>query len=482
MKRKIAMLIALILVCLVPVTAFAEGTDTSPSPSAQASTSQPPAQQQSSIYLDNQNVYQGMDKAYQAGYSPIVSNGTAVVVLPLLVSTALKDNSLTVTPSLGTPGSSPFVFNNYQKNVTLANQPVNGGTGTVSCYLVRFDLALASGRIDGSYPVVIDASGQLPDGTPVTASFTAYVTVTDGKDPNAPVSTPTPVVTETPTSEPKVIVSDSQVDHQPVQAGQDFAMTITLKNTSTIKSVQNMTVTATSDCTTMEFTDKSNTFYFSKLGKGSTAQITLHLKGDLTTAPGTYHINLALGYDDSDAKPQTGAGSAEISIGQDIHVEMDAPMMPKDVNVGDNFPLQLNVMNLSRAKAYNVRCVLNVPGLIAAGSAFIGNLEAGTAGQSSLNIFAGTKDNGSNGPYGLAQGKITLTYEDQNGKQYSTDYTVSTTIDQPTVQTSAQQSKATPQTASEWWISLAAAGGVIGGLAAFYIIKKKRRLKKDEEN
>ena len=480
MKRKIAVLIALILVCLAPVTAFAEGTDASPSVSVQAPTGEPTAEQ-GSIYLDNQNIYQGMDKAYQSGYSPLVSNGTAVVVLPLLANIALKDNSLTVTPNLGTPGTSPFVFTNYQKTVTLANQPVNGGNGTVEGYLVRFDLALASGRVNGSYPIVIDAVGQLADGSPVNASFTEYVTITDGKDPNAPTPTPTPQATETPTSEPKVIVFDSVIDHQPVKAGEDFAMAITLKNTSSIKSVQNMTVTATSDCTTLLFNDKSSTFYFNKLAKGGMVQMTLHLKADMTTAPGTYHINLAMGYDDPEAKPLTGAGTAEVSIGQDTRVEMDAPQMPKNVNVGDNLPMQLNVMNLSRAKVYNVRCVLNVPGLNAAGSAYIGSLEAGTAGQGTLNIFVGTKDTGDSGPYGLAQGKITLSYEDQNGKQYSADYDVSTTIDQPAVQTSTQRSKATPETASEWWISLLITGGVIGGLAALYIIKKRRGLKKDEK-
>lgn len=472
MKRKIAWMLALILICMFPAAAFAEGGDTGGGASA--------SQTQGSLYLDNQNVYDGMDKAYQSGYSPQVGNGTAVIVLPVLSSTPLKDNVLTVTPDLGSPSSSPFVFNNYQKTVTLADQPVNGGAGTVSSYLVRFDLALASGRVNGSYPVVVQAAGQLADGTPVTALFTAYVTVTDGKDPNAPAPTPAPPAVETPTSEPKVIVSDSQADHQPVQAGEDFTITVTLKNTSSIKGVQNMTVAATSDCTTLQFTDKSTTFYFDKLKKGGTVQMTLHLKADMSTAPGTYHINLAMSYDNSEAKPLTGAGTAEFSVGQDIRVEMDAPQMPKDVNVGDTFPLQLNVMNLSRAKAYNIRCVLDVPGLVAAGSAFIGNLDTGTAGQGAITVMVGTIA-GSGGQYGFTKGKITLSYEDQNGKQYSADYEVSTTIGQQVVQTSTQQTDVNPQTASEWWVSLLIAGGVIGALAALYILRKKRRFKKDEE-
>lgn len=495
MKKIYALILALMMICILPATVFARETgddstqnaETVQTPSVQSADAGSGGQQaQGAFYLDNQNVYDGMDKAYQSGYTPAVGNGMAVVVFPVLTTAGLKDNKLTVTPDLGDTATSPFVFTNYQKTVDLVTQPVNGGSSEVSCYLARFDLALSGGRINGSYPVVVEVKGQLADGSEVNALFTVYVTITDGIDPNATEPTPTPQATEKPTSQPKIIVSNYSMDPAEITAGQEFSASIELKNTSDIKSVQNMTVTVSSDCPTISFTDPTNAYYFEKVKKNGTAQLTLHLKADVATVPGRYHILLAIEYDDNEAKTLTASGSAEVAIGQPVRVEMDAPTIAQEVNAGDTFPLQLNVMNLGRGKVFNVCCTLDAPGLITSGSTFIGNLEAGTAGQGTMNVFAGTMDmtggDAGSGKYGLSKGTITLVYEDENGKEYTQSYNVSTTIKEAIIQTGTQQTEEKPETASEWWISLLIGGGVIGGLAAVILIRNKRRMVRDEDN
>ena len=496
MNKMFAVFLAL-MICLMPLTAFAEETNadlaqnTETPQTASVQPSEGPSQDgqtgqqtQGVLCLDNQNVYDGMDKAYQAGYTPAVGNGSAVIVFPVLASTGVKDSVLTFTPDLGDTASSPFVFTNYQKTIYLADQPVNGGTGSVSCYLARFDLALNAGRVNGSYPVIVDVKGQLADGSEVNASFTVYVTITDGIDPNAPEPTPTPQPVEKPTSEPKIIVSGYSMDPAEIAAGQEFSVSVELKNTSDTKSVQNMTVTVSSDCPGLSFTDATNTYYFEKVNKEDTVSLTLHLKADAATASGRYHILLEIGYDDAEAKPLTASGSVEVAIGQPVRVEMDPPAIAEEVNVGDTFPMQLNVMNLGRGKVFNVRCTLDAPGLITSGSAFIGNLEAGSAGQGTMNVFAGTMDmtGGSGGKYGLSKGTVTLIFEDENGREYSQSYDISTTIKEAAVQTGTQQTVEKPKSASEWWISLVIGGGVIGGLSAVLLVRKKRRMVHDENS
>ena len=188
--KKISLLLAVMLITWLPITSLAEG-DPSPSPSAppnetpEAGGQDEPSASTVILSIDNSHMYDGMDKAYKDGYTPTVKDGVATVVVPLVADGEIKNSTLTVTPGLGDTSSSPFVFKNYQKTVTMQNNTVNGGTGTVPSYLVIFSLPLTSGRINGVYPVTIDVQGTDMSGNAIQQSFTSYVTVTDGKDPNA---------------------------------------------------------------------------------------------------------------------------------------------------------------------------------------------------------------------------------------------------------------------------------------------------------
>ena len=100
-----------------------------------------------SVKVDNQNIYDGMDKAYCDGYIPRVENGYAYIVLPVICDGGIKDNTVTAKLDLGDTQSMPFVCKNYEKNVYLTEMEVNNHTGKVSCYPVVFSLELKSDRI-----------------------------------------------------------------------------------------------------------------------------------------------------------------------------------------------------------------------------------------------------------------------------------------------------------------------------------------------
>ncbi len=142
-----------------------------------------------SISIDNANVYEGMNKAYNQGYLPAVKNGVATIILPLLANSQITGDKINVRPDLGDTANSPFVFLNYEKTVSLANNTVNGGGSTISSYLVEFDFTLSNNRVNGTYPVTFEVSGETPNGD-FKQSFTSYVIITDGKNPD---STPAPV-------------------------------------------------------------------------------------------------------------------------------------------------------------------------------------------------------------------------------------------------------------------------------------------------
>lgn len=431
-----------------------------------------PEPQSVRLHIDNRNIYEGMDKSYTQGYSPVVKNGVATIILPVVCDGALKENTITATPGLGEPSASPFIYQNYQKDITLSNNAVNNGSNRVASYYIRFDFALAAERYNGVYPVVITLQGRTDEGEAVTETFTAYVTITDGKSPNeAPA-------TEAPTSQPIIIVAKYHINPLPVQAGKEFTAVITLKNTSEIKSVQNMTVTAGSDSTNWTLLNETNVFYIKQLGKGKTLDIEVKYQTDMETPAGHYNINLAIAYDNADAQTLSASGTVPVEISQQMRVELETPSIPKEVNAGDTIPLSLSVINLSRGKVFNVRCELEAPGFIPSSTAFIGNMEAGTSASGDMDVFIGSKDmtEGYEGTdkYGSTSGKVTLIYEDENGQQYSQESEFTSNISAPALNTPTTTIEE-PAKASQWWISLMIGGVVIVGSVAYLIVRNKRR-------
>lgn len=485
--KRICIILMVCLLCLLPAMAFAA----SPSPDTQQTPDmgQPTPESSEEPYsmsfftIDNNNVYEGMDKAYKDGYMPAVQNGKAVIILPLVSSGEIQGNRIQVTPNFGDTISSPFVFKNYQKTIMISDNKVNDGQQTVSSYYIRFDLDLSSSRTNGTYPIMIDIQATDTSGNQIAQTFTTYITITDGIDPNAAQAPDDSVPadaqpTEKPTSQPIVIVSNHTVSPSPINAGEEFTVNITLLNTNKSKSVQNMTITVTSEEKNLTLLNDSNTIYFDKLGSGKTLSLELKYEAGLEIIPGKYNINLALSYDNSEAVTLTSAGLVPIEVHQPMRVQLTIPQIAETVNAGDTLPLSFQVMNLGRGSVYNVRCEVSGAGLMPSGSAFIGNMEPGTAANADVNVFIGTKDmtEGYEGmeKYGVTEGTVKLIYEDAGGEEFTEEYTFTTTINEPIINTSGNNEEKTEETAGQWWISLVVLGAAAAGIAVWLIIRKKR--------
>lgn len=149
-----------------------------------------------SLEIDTENIYDGMDKAYEDGYVPKISNGMMYLVLPLLSNGDLHDNEIKVSLNLGSSSSSPFEIANYEKTFELKKVKPKNSEEKVELFLVEFDVKLSSSRTNGVYPVVVNVSGYDDSGSAINCTYTLYVTITDGKS-NEPPKT----YVETPTAE-----------------------------------------------------------------------------------------------------------------------------------------------------------------------------------------------------------------------------------------------------------------------------------------
>jgi hypothetical protein len=421
-----------------------------------------------------------MDKTYAAGYVPVESGGKVRIVLPLMASAAIQGSAITVTPELGAPGTTPFVLGNYIETIHLSSQSVDNGASTVSAYLVDLSLPLASGRTKGTYPVTIDVAYKDGSGTDMQQSFPLYVTVSGKAAETAPAP-------ETPRHQPKVIVSKYSVNPDPAVAGQDFTLSFTLTNTSTSYAIYNIKVSVKSDTPDLAPADNSGTLYYKSLAKGASLDIDFTMKAMPAATAGAHGVTVSVDYEDSKATAFSGSDDIPLTVTQPLRLVFDTPNVPDSMTAGDTAPFTLQVMNEGRSAVYNVMCTLKSPGLLPQSSAFLGNMDSGTAKPAQFTVFAGTLDMASDGtisssgsdasPYGKSSGTITVTYEDEFGKQYTGTVNISTTINAPVTPTAEPEAPPQPK-ASQWWISALIAAGLIIAIIIALALSRRSRIKK----
>ncbi len=452
--------------------------ESTPIPTTEPTPPATPVGQAVQLQIDDANVYDGMDRAYRDGYVPQVADGTVTLVLPLVASGAVWADRISVTPDLGDTASSPIQYKNYQKTFFLADNPVNvtGEEGetvqTVPSYLVRFDFPLRADRKNGTYPISLDIQATDTAGAPIVQRYKCFVTITDAK-PEKTTSATAPVYgggggyvapTEVPVSDPRILVSRYEVSPTPVMAGEDFTVTVTLKNTSPKEDVQNMLVTVSADSPNLVLKNDTSTIFLGDLAAGGTTELELRYGTDRETPAQRYDIRLSMEFDDRQAMSMTSSGSVTVAVAQPVDVELAPFTMPGEINAGETVQLSFQVMNLGRTEIYNARVELDVPGLSPNGNAFIGNMEAGTAATETLNVFAGMKEGDDR--YGWTSGVARLIYEDADGKEYTDEISASTNIKELVIapKDPAQEQEEAEQEQRrqmQWWIFVALGGAAI---------------------
>lgn len=482
LKRFFAWLLvfALLLTVTVQVSAAEpetnEGEDTNSMAEELIPSPTPEPIRRIKLTIDNENVYKNMEKSYSQGYVPTVSNGYATVVLPLICDGELQGNSLRAAVTLGDTASSPFVGKNYEKTFFLVSHEINSGKGTVKGYCISFSLQLKNDRYNGTYPVSVRVSAEDKNLEDVTQEFTVFVTITDGKDPNA-TPAPEPVAEEQVTLAPKILVQSAEAksleedaEFGKINAGDRMQVRITLENTSKTESAENMTVTVGSPGDGFLFTGTADSTYIGNLSAGETVDITCEYTVKPETPAGQYEIPVSFDFAYGKGMTGAGTGTARVNISQPLELEFSLLQMPAEAVVSDTVEVGVQVINLSRAKAYNVRASIKGDGLSPAGVAFIGDLEGGTSEQVPLQLLITGLTQG-NSFYGQTDGKITYQYENGDGSEYSWEESFSLNILSP-FSGASQEAEDEP---AQWWIIMAVIGGLLLGIVVFLTVRRTGR-------
>lgn len=446
------------------ITAYAEdGTETAPDTAP--SVPEAPA----TLSIDNQNIYEGMDKSYSEGYVPRVSGGYATVVIPLICDGELEGNRLCASVNLGDSMSMPFVCKNYEKTVSLSAE---------SLYLVSFSLELKWDRVNGNYPVSVNISATDKNGNAIQETITVYIVINDGKDPNAKEEEPEEEIVLT----PKVLVQSYECvaitddgETAVIKAGDKIKVKVTLVNTSGTESLKNITVTANATTDSFILQSVSDTQYIASVGAGTTFDVIYEYETKSDMPAGQYNIGISYDFDYGKGMSSAGSGNARVTITQPLEMELSITQIPSKAVISDTVSVGVQAINLSRAKAYNVRAVIEADGFSPTGTIFIGDVDGGMSaeGMGQVTVTGLTKGNFS---YGQTKGTVTFYYEDADGNELTEVKNFTTTIESPFSGETKTEEDATEQ----WWIIMAVTAAVII-VGVTIIVIKKIKVRKNEK-
>ena len=467
------------------------------------------------LSIDNENVYEKMNKTYDEGYYPIVQNETATLVLPLIASGDILNDQIRVRFDLGDAVSSPFRFDNYDKTVMLQSHPVNNGVNVVDSFLISVDIPLVENWTEGRFLVNVKTAGQWADGSPFLQEFPLYVTLvaeTDSSDILSPPLSPVPQPEEVPQpvpesgnlskSEPaeeqpvpqaKIMLESFSVNPSFVMTGEEFSILAVFRNTNKKQSLNNVKITVTGETTDVipAGGDDTGSFYFERIASQGAAAIDMKMKAAYNAEAGPHKIKFAIEYEGNKAMAYTTAEEALVQIMQPVRLEFDEPEIPKEVNAGDTILISLNVMNLGLDMVHNVRMTVKAQGLVPEKTVFLGNIESGAAKKGDLYVFVETlnmsdsKTIKKDGNYGVTEGNVILLYEDEYGQEYTKQFGVRTNINPPVILTKKEsEEEEKPKNQGQWWISVIIFAGIIVSFAGIriYTRKKKERILRQEDD
>ena len=456
-------------------TASTEASTYEDTASSEASTE---TSEQVELHFDNENCYEGMNKSYSEGYIPSVSDGYAHIVIPLFCTKgALKGDTLSVELNLGDPAGMPFVNKNYRKTITgeAVDSMKHSDDGTpmeTALYLIRTELELKPDRINGSYPVVYLVKGESITGSSVEETYTIYVNISDGIDPNAEPTTE--AATEaTVTYAPKLLVDGCELwtngeISDAVYAGDAMSVRVIIRNTSSSEAVQNMTVTAQMNREQFTSLQASDSAYVGSILPDGTTELTYEYQVNPLTPGGQYELTLSMDYADSKGFTYVGNGNAKINVLQPVSVTFDKVQIPSEVKVADTVEASITAMNLGRSKVYNVRAVIEGDGLNPQGTIFIGDMEPASNQTASTGVVI-SHLSGNDSMYGETIGKVTYLYEDETGKEYTTEEEVTLVIRSPFTET--DQKKTDPS--KSWWKLMGGIGILLVGIIVWTLIHRR---------
>ncbi len=422
--------------------------------------------------IDTYWIYPGMEKSYEAGYVPTVTDKAAEIVMPLL-GHALGE-VIRVVPEF--PYDGPFEPGNVQFDVREQVYDVthaSGATGTSRAYLIHFSVPLKASRTNGDYTVTFRVTYKTPAGEATEQTFSMQVPIRNGKNPSSGGGYSGPSTVK----KPVLLIETGLVTPTETQGSATVSLAVSIGNVGQLEA-KNVRILAYAQDGDLQLTSDLNGAFLEALAVGEHAEAAFEFKIARHALEGEHLMQVQISYEDKYGSSYSESGLYRVRVAQPVELAYDAIKLPESLTSGDTFTQLIYVYNPSCATAYNVRAILNVDGLICS-SAYLGNIAPQGSADKELSVFVTTLSGSSK--YGETWGSFELRFESEDGEEQMLYQDLKCTILEPVKITDEEklkqeQEQKEQQTLSQWWISLLVAIAIIVILIAVILIARFARL------
>ena len=402
--------------------------------------------------LDTAHVYAGMDRPYGQGYTPVTSGNTMTIVLPLVSDVAKGDITATLSPK--NKNSAPFKLRGLEKRVS--RKEYRFASGTVNAYLVTFKLELYPSRMNGEYPLAITVSGMDAQGNAISQAFDLEAIVTDGVEDS---------------DVPQAEITAFQADGDYLTAGEDGEIHFTVRNTSDIRSMKNMTARlqdASGDVLPLYV----DTVHIGQLSAGETAECVIPVTVAQKAAAQLHTVEITVQYTYGGGKTGNASVKYTVDVRQPVHLAYTEATLPVRVTQGDVPSFSITLMNMGKSTISNTLLTFSIPGLSNGGSVLAGTIEPGESKAAATNFRV------DNGTLGEVSGTLAITYDDAYGEAHTIELPLKTVIEEKVVQVYGAQEEKEKGKQHPIWIpyTICAAMALLLILQRIWLLRKIRTL------
>lgn len=278
-------------------------------------------------------------------------------------------------------------------------------------------------------------------------------------------------------STPRVILSGFTTVPAVVQAGEEFQVTFTLRNTSTRTRVQNMKVTLDSADSAFLPANGSSSMFIRRIGADQVEAGTMSFYSLPSLEERPYQMTISIEYEDTQANAFSAQETVAIRIRQNIRAEASAPQLsPPQLTVGQEGALTFNIFNQGKTKLYNAKAAVNEGQPVSAAEVFIGTIEPGASGVVDMIVLA---EEEYAGPIG-----VTVSYEDVDGVVSTMDKTLEAAVMAPMpVEEPGTWEEPMEESVSVPWVPVLAVLGLLSLLLIVaLVVRGRRRRRRDAED